>query len=135
VDDYIGTVFRVDFTDVPIPDLREEIGDDPFQVLRLALIDPVEQPFETRPEEVERLAGDGLAQPGAVDGFFNRQADDIRSGGMDERGYLLTKRGVHRQDLECLSAISGNNPRRPMRQSGSNTFRLSRLMFLNGALR
>ena len=39
--------------------------------------DPVEQPLETFPEEVERLAGDGLAQTGAMDGFFDRQADDI----------------------------------------------------------
>jgi hypothetical protein len=63
---------------VPIPDLGEEIGDDPFQVLLgLALIDPVEQPFETLPEEVEGLAGDGLAHPGAVDGFFDRQAEDL----------------------------------------------------------
>jgi len=78
VDDQVGPLFRVYFADVPIPDLREEISDDPFQVLLgLALIDPVEQPFETRPEEVERIAGDGLAQPGAVDGFFDRQADDI----------------------------------------------------------
>ena len=81
VDDQVGPVFRVDFTDVPIPDLGEEIGDDPFQVLLgLALIDPVEQPFEPLPEEVERLAGDGLAQPGAVDGFFDRHADDIHGG-------------------------------------------------------
>ena len=51
VDDQVGPVFRVDFADLPIPDLREEIGDDPFQVLLgLALIDPVEQPFETLPE-------------------------------------------------------------------------------------
>src|SRR3989339_2271817 len=53
---------------------------------------------------------------------------------MGETDYLLTERSVHRRDPECFVAIYGNNPRRTMMQNGSNAFRLSRLVFLNGAL-
>ena len=64
MDDQVGPLFRVDFTDVPIPDLRDEIGDDPFQVLLgLAMIDSVGKPFEPLPEEVKRLAGEGFVKP------------------------------------------------------------------------